>query len=214
MITTATSPIIPNLRHNRLLQGMIAVYAVVWVVAAIAPFNRFDWLLENLLVFVFVGTLAATYRRFQFSDLSYILITLFLCLHAVGAHYTYSEAPIGHWVKEALSLERNHYDRVVHLSFGLLMAYPMYELVLRAARARGGAVHLLTFTCMVSWSTAYEVVEWVVAEIVDPDAALAYLGTQGDVFDAQKDTVLAASGTVIALLLTAALSRHAPSGPA
>jgi uncharacterized membrane protein YjdF len=113
------------------LQILATVYGVIWLATAIAPVNRFDWFLENLLVFAFVGLLAATYRAFPLSDLSYTLIAVFLSLHAVGAHYTYSESPMGVWLQEAWDLERNHYDRLVHFVFGLLFCYPLRETILR-----------------------------------------------------------------------------------
>jgi len=112
--------------------------AVVWVYAAIEPFSRRDWLLENLLVFFYCGLLAFTYRRFRFSTLSYLLFTVFMSLHLVGSHYTYAEVPFGFWLQDALGLARNHYDRIVHFSFGLLIAYPLREWLLRVTGVRVG----------------------------------------------------------------------------
>src|SRR3990172_8307112 len=113
MFTTSSMPVRANIAGNRVLQALAAVYGVVWLATAIAPINRFDWFLENLLVFALVGLLAANYRIFPLSDLSYLLITVFLSLHAVGAHYTYSESPVGFWLQETWNLDRNHYDRLV-----------------------------------------------------------------------------------------------------
>src|SRR5262245_65900478 len=84
-----------------------------------------DWLLENMLTFAFVGVLIATYRRFRFSDRAYLLMTVFMVLHAIGGHYTYSLVPAGDWMKDALGLERNQFDRLVHFSFGLLLLRPL-----------------------------------------------------------------------------------------
>jgi putative membrane protein len=99
-----------NFANNRVLHNLAAVYGIIWIAMAIAPTSRFDWFLENLLVFALVGLLVATYRVFPLSDLSYTLIAVFLSLHAVGAHYTYSVPPMGFWLQEAWNLERNHYD--------------------------------------------------------------------------------------------------------
>ena len=197
-----------NFKNNRVLQAIIAIYAIVWLIAAISPTNRFDWLLENLLVFAFVGLLAGTYRRFAFSNLSYGLIAVFLCLHAVGAHYNYSHSPIGFWLQSALDMERNHYDRVIHFLFGLLFSYPLHELARRAGRISGRWCYLVSLALILACSNFYEIVEWAAAEIFDPEAALAFLGTQGDVFDAQKDAALALAGAILGLSLTA-LSRKA-----
>lgn len=208
MFTTAADPARANFAHNRLLQGLTLAYAGWWLALAIAPYNRFDWFLENLLVVMFVGLLAATYRRFPLSDLSYLLISMFLALHAVGAHYTYSEAPVGGWLTELLGWERNHYDRVVHFLFGLLCAYPLRETVMRGCGVTGWRAGLLAFAVMMAFSSAYEMLEWGAAMLLDPEAGMAFLGTQGDVFDAQKDTTLATLGAVIALLLAPLAERR------
>ncbi|HYG45871.1 MAG TPA: DUF2238 domain-containing protein, partial [Bordetella sp.] len=125
-------------RHAYL--GLLAtLYAVLWVALAIEPHDRADWLLENALVLLFGAALLVTRRWFAFSRVSYTLIFLFLCLHAVGAHYTYSLVPYddwwraltGHGLNEALGWRRNHFDRLVHFSYGLLLAYPIREIFLR-----------------------------------------------------------------------------------
>ncbi len=144
--------------------------------------------------------------RFPFSDLSYVLIFIFMCLHAFGAHYTYSEVPLGFWISDALELGRNHYDRWVHFSFGLLVAHPSFEIALRVITPVRKLASLVGFTIIVTISAAYEVIEWCVAQIADPKAALAYTGTQGDVFDAQKDMALAAAGAVLSLLVVTVVS--------
>lgn len=208
MFTTAADPARANFASNRLLQGLTLVYAVWWAALAIAPYNRFDWFLENLLVIVFVGLLAVTYRRFPLSDLSYLLIAVFLALHAVGAHYTYSKAPVGGWMGELLGWERNHYDRAVHFLFGLLCAYPLRETVMRGCAVTGWRAGLLAFAVVMAFSSGYEMLEWGAAMLLDPEAGMAFLGTQGDVFDAQKDTTLATSGAVIALLLAPLAERR------
>ncbi len=209
MITTATSPRQPDFRERRLLHVLIAAVGVWWLVLAIAPRYRYDWCLENILVLAAALYLVASYRRLAMSDLSYLLIAIFTTLHLYGAHYTYSETPLGFWLGEQFGFSRNHYDRVVHFSFGLLLFYPLRELLMRAAKLRGGWSYGLALAICMAISESYELVEWVTAQIVDPEAAMAFLGTQGDVFDAQKDTALAAVGALTALALTAGLSRRA-----
>jgi len=206
MFTTASMRVRANFAGNRMLQVLTAIYGAVWLIMAIAPLDRFDWFLENLLVFAFVGLLAATYRVFPLSDLSYTLIAVFMGLHAVGAHYTYAESPVGFWFQDAWGLERNHYDRVVHFLFGLLFSYPLREVVKRGTGAAGLWCYALGLVSVLSLSSVYEILEWIVAEIVDPDAAFAFLGTQGDVFDAQKDSALAAAGAILGLATIALLS--------
>src|SRR5438874_13679465 len=121
---------------NRFLQIVLICYALFWVVLAIHPVDRSDWFLENLLVFATASVLIPTYRKFQLSNLSYVLILLFLALHAIGAHYTYGKVPIGFWLRDFLHLQRNHFDRVIHFAFGFLLVYPMREFLERCAGAR------------------------------------------------------------------------------
>lgn len=203
MFTTSTMHIRPNFRENRLLQALCVIYGIVWIVTAINPVYPTDWMLENILVVLFVPALVLTYKRFPLSDLSYVLVTLFMSLHAIGAHYTYAETPIGFWMQEWFGFARNHFDRVVHFSFGLLMAYPIREIFLRVAHTRGFFAYYLPFDVTLAFSGAFEIIEMLVALIVSPEAGDAYLGTQGDVWDAQKDMGLAAFGAVICMLATA-----------
>ena len=189
-------------RDNRFLQFLVLWLLGLWVVTAIAPHYRFDWLLENLLVFLYGGILIATYRRFAFSNLSYGLFGVFLSLHLVGAHYTYAETPFGFWLQEALELSRNHYDRIVHFAFGLLIAYPFRELQIRAMGIKREWSYLMVMVTVLGFSGFYEALEGVVAVIVSPELGAAYLGTQGDEWDAQKDTALAFAGSVVAMTVT------------
>lgn len=199
MITTASSKQLTPFRENRLLQVLTGVYAVIWIVAAIDPLFPFDWFLENILVFVYVGIMAATYRKYPFSDLSYLLMAVFLSFHAVGAHYTYSHTPIGFWMQDAFGWERNHYDRVLHFMFGLVMTYPIREMLMRWSGLAGRWLVIGSFAGAMFFSTIYETIEWFAALVVTPKAANAYLGSQGDFFDAQKDEGLTFIGALICL---------------
>jgi putative membrane protein len=208
MITTASSDVRANFRANVLQQALFAAYIAVWIWAAVDPVYPFDWLLENLLTFLAVPLLVSTYSRFPLSDASYVLIFLFACLHAVGSHYTYSEVPVGFWLQSELGLARNHYDRFVHFCFGLLLAYPLREAGLRYGGGARGFATLAALGFVFMGSASFEVVEMFVAMIVDPRAGQAYLGTQGDEWDAQKDMALAALGASLALALTVRLERR------
>lgn len=206
----------PAFRDNRFLHALILWLLALWAITAIEPFNRRDWLLENLLVFIYTALLAATYRRFAFSNLSYALFTVFLSLHLIGAHYTYSETPLGFWLQEAFALERNHYDRIVHFSYGLLCAYPFHEILTRVAGVRRAWSYFLAASMILAFSAFYELIEAVVAMLVDPDLGAAYLGTQGDEWDAQKDSALAFGGAILAMVCTWLAHRAAaerPTGP-
>ena len=186
-------------RDNRRLQGMILWLLILWAITAVEPFNRRDWLLENLLVFIYTALLALTYRRFTFSNLSYALFTVFLSLHLIGAHYTYSETPLGFWLQDWFELQRNHYDRIVHFSYGLLCVYPFREILMRAAAANRSWTYFLAASMILAFSAFYELIEAIVAMLVDPELGAAYLGTQGDEWDAQKDSALALGGAILSM---------------
>lgn len=183
-------------RERRLLQALCTCYALIWVIAAIDPVKRSDWLLENLLVFICVPVLVFTYRRLPLSDSSYVLFFLFLVMHAVGAHYTYAEVPLGYWLKDWLHLERNHYDRIVHFSFGVI-AYPVQEIFVRITKAGGAWASILPAAIVISFSGFFEILEGIIAVLVNPELGAAYLGLQGDVWDAQKDMGLAMLGAAL-----------------
>lgn len=200
-------PMSREFSDNRFLQLLLLWLGGLWIVTAIAPFDRGDWLLENLLVFGYGAWLIASYRRFAFSNLSYGLFGVFLSLHLVGAHYTYAETPFGFWLQDALDLSRNHYDRIVHFSFGLLIAYPFRELLIRVAGVKPQWSYLLAVITVFGFSGFYEALEGVVAVVVSPELGAAYLGTQGDVWDAQKDTALAGFGAIVAMAVTRAMVR-------
>lgn len=182
---------------------LLLAFAAVWTWAAIAPTFRHDWLLENYLVFAFVPVILLTGRYFKLSDLSYTLITIFLMLHVVGSHYTYAEVPFGYDLQRWFGARRNMYDRLVHFSFGLLMAYPMREMFLRVAKTRGVWGYWLPVELVLALSAMFEIFEWLVVVNVEPSAGLAYLGAQGDIWDAEKDMALAGLGAFIAMLVVA-----------
>ena len=190
------------LRENRFLQLIIVGYAVIWIAMAIAPRDWPTWLLENILVAIAIGVFAISYRRFAFSNLSYLLIALFLALHAIGAHTGYLHAPIGAWLRDIFELRRNPYDRVIHSAFGLLLAYPLRELLVRTGGIGGWAANWLPVILVLAASTCFEVIESVIGEMVSPGNGLAWLGAQGDEWDAQLDMGVALLGAATAMLIT------------
>lgn len=188
-------------RSNLPLQGLIVWLTVLWIITAIDPFNRRDWLLENLLIFIYAALLIVTYRRFAFTNLSYMLFGLFISLHLVGAHYTYTEMPLGLWLQDTFDHTRNHYDRIVHFSYGLLNAYPFRDIFMRAAGVRLSWSYFLPVVGVLAFSGFYEFLEAGVTYIVSPELGDIYLGAQGDIWDAEKDAFLAFSGAIITMTI-------------
>ncbi len=200
--------------HHRYALVLVAIYAVLFAALAIQPHYLADWLLENVIALAFVALLVATRNWLPLSRVSYTLIFLFLCLHTIGAHYTYSEVPYDRWIRsltgwspnEAFGWQRNHYDRFVHFCYGLLMAYPIREFFLRVADARGFWGYFLPLDVTLSTSFLYELIEWGAATLLGGELGMAYLGTQGDVWDAHKDMALAALGALLAMSITALIN--------
>lgn len=202
----------PPLRTVVLVLG--SLFAIEFVLLAIDPIDRATWLLENALVFATAGMLLATGRRFPLSRLSYTLIFAFLCLHEIGSHYSYSLVPYDEWsrsllgfsLNESLGFERNHFDRAIHFSYGLLLAYPVREFYVRVVDARGAWGYVLPLGFVMSTSMVYELIEWGAASVFGGELGDAYLGSQGDIWDAQKDMALAALGGAISMGLTLAVN--------
>src|SRR5437016_11359419 len=188
-------------QQNKFVSGLAALCAVVWVLAAIHPVDRQAWILENLLVVLFVATLAFAHRRLQLSNTSYIFIALFVILHTIGAHYTYAKMPIGLWAKDFFGFSRNHADRVAHFGFGFFLAFPVRELLLRFGGIRRGWSFWLPPAIILAISGFFEILEGIIAQIVRPDLGIAYLGTQGDIWDAQKDMAAAFLGAILTAVL-------------
>jgi putative membrane protein len=200
--------------HHRYLLILAFLFFVEWIMLAIDPLYRKDWALENVLVVVFVILLAGSYKHLLLSRVSYTLIFIFLCLHEVGSHYTYAEVPYDQWfmsltgetLNGMLGWERNNFDRVIHFCYGLLLAYPVREIFLRVADVRGFWGYFLPLDLTMSTSMMYELIEWGAAVLVGGDLGMAYLGTQGDVWDGHKDMALASLGALIAMIITALLN--------
>jgi len=200
--------------HRHYLLILAALFSVWSIAMGIAPLHRNPWLLENALALAGVAFLAVFHRRLLFSRVSYTLIFGFMCLHQVGAHYTYSEVPYDVWFERLtgrtfnslFGWERNNFDRVVHFSYGLLLAYPVREIFLRVVNVRGFWGYFLPLDLTMSTSMLFELLEWATSVAFGGDLGQAYLGTQGDEWDAHKDMALASLGAVIAMGITAALN--------
>lgn len=200
--------------HRRYFLILSAVYGVVWLVLAIDPRSRPDWALENVLVGAAAIILFLSYKRLLLSRISYTLIFVFMCMHALGAHWTYSHVPYdaafaaltGVSFNDLMGWERNQYDRLVHFAYGLLLAYPIRELFLRIADVKGFWGYFLPVVLTMASSMFYELVEWLAAEVFGGELGMAFVGAQGDIWDAQKDMWLATLGALIAMGLTAAIN--------
>jgi putative membrane protein len=192
-----------NSTDARLPLALLAAVAIALAVSAIGPYDRLTWWLEALPVLIVVPLLAATYARFPLTPLAYWLIAIHALILLLGAHYTYARVPLGFWMQDAFGFERNHYDRIGHLMQGFGPAIVIRELLLRTSPLVPGKwLFTLVLFSVLGVSATYEFTEWWAA-LAGGEAAGAFLGTQGDVWDTQWDMFLAGCGAVASQLLLA-----------
>ncbi|MEN9527301.1 MAG: hypothetical protein RLY56_1252 [Pseudomonadota bacterium] len=188
------------MKRELAIRLMSGAFVVIWAVLAIAPVDRATWWLENVLIFATVAVLISIRNVMPLSLASYVLLFIFLTIHAVGAHYTYSLVPIDD-VTALLGANRNHYDRLVHFCYGLCLVLPLRELLMLHAKVRGFWSYFLPLDLVMSTSLLYELLEWAAAVVFGGGLGATFLGTQGDEWDAHRDMLMAAFGGLIATLL-------------
>ncbi len=192
--------------------AFLAIYAVLFTVLAFSPYDRPTWFVENLTVWIIVGVLGVLYARgVRFSNMAYGLMFVLIYLHTIGGHYTFALVPFG-WVTETFGFARNHFDRIAHFSVGFY-AFAIAELldVRKSVNSRWVLVTYPIFA-IATIAMGYELVEWIYAAVAAPEAGAAYLGSQGDIWDAQKDMLADTLGALFAVGLYAILRRPTPTG--
>jgi putative membrane protein len=185
----------------RLPETLAAVFVVYFAVLAIDPVSRTVWIAEVIPVVIVFGLLVLTHRRFRFSDTAYVLMAVWLFWHTLGGHYTFANVPFD-WVSELIGAERNHFDRIGHFTVGFY-AYPTVEWLLRRRHCRYLAANLFGLLLIMGVAAGYEIIEWWYAVLEGGDAGLEFLGSQGDIWDAQKDMLADTLGAIFALALYA-----------
>lgn len=200
---------------NRSCFGVLmALFVVLFAVLAVAPREPVTWAMENAVAVLFVLALWVTRRWFRFSRSAYVMMFSFLALHEIGAHYTYSHVPYDQTVHTLLGFspdalmgwQRNQYDRFLHLLYGVLLVLPLSELCREWGGLRRFGAALFAFSLILASSLLYELIEWGAAVVLG-DGSTAFLGTQGDPWDAQKDMALATVGALATLLIAALVRR-------
>ncbi len=179
---------------------LLGVYGLVFTVCAIGPYDRAVWWAENIPVLLVVGAILALSRIHSFSNSSYALMAVFILLHTIGGHYTFERVPFD-WFSELFGFERNHYDRIAHFSVGFY-AYPLAEwMVTRRLVRTGWIVALFPLFAIIAVAGVYEIFEWQYAVSADASAGIAVLGSQGDIWDAQKDILADTLGALSVIAL-------------
>lgn len=188
-------------RERRELWVLVAIVLAVTAWSAVRPYHMADYVLELATPIGGLVLLVATARWYRFTPLAYRLMFLEGIILLVGAHYTHERVPLFDWLKEPLGWERNHYDRFAHFAVGFLLAIPFRELLVRYAGVRGRTASVLAAISVMALACAYEISEWWIAAAASPELGAAYLGSQGDVWDAQKDMLLDSLGGIAGVLL-------------
>lgn len=186
--------------EHKTAKFLFVLYIIVFTICAFSPYNRAVWWAENIPIVLIVLILLLMYRYFQFSPLSYILMSVLIIMHTIGGHFTFERVPFD-FINDLLGSSRNQYDRFAHFSVGFY-AYPIAEFLWKKNLVRSKTV-LILFPILAIFSVAavYEIIEWLYAVAADPEAGLAMLGSQGDIWDAQKDMLADGSGAIASMLL-------------
>jgi putative membrane protein len=191
----------PQTQRRMFPIALFAAYVIVFILLGIAPYDRGTWWAENIPIVVLAGALAVLYvRGVRLSNLAYLLASVLLFMHTVGGHYTFERVPFG-WVTRAFGFERNHYDRVAHFAVGFY-AFALAELLItRKLVNRSWIAYLFGIFCIGTVAALYEIIEWIYAALAGGSAGAAFLGSQGDIWDAQKDMLADISGALFAIVI-------------
>lgn len=213
----ASNPASKLASRSRYVLVLLLLFLAATARSGIGAHYPQDWILENSITLVTLAPVFIWRKQLIaiLSPASWTFVFIFLCIHELGAHWTYSEVPWREWWTALTGHNfppgsRNHFDRMVHFLYGLLLTLPLRELVVATSPLKRGFWSYFTpFSIIMSTSMLYELVEWVAAEILGGDLGQAYNGTQGDVWDPQKDMALATLGGLIAILAIWIVSKRA-----
>jgi putative membrane protein len=181
---------------------------VVVCIATVAnpPAGRISWLLEVGPGLAGIIILLVLYKRFPMSHMVYVCVFLHIFILIYGGYYTYAETPLGNWAKEAFGFSRNHYDRIGHIALGVFPAFIIREVLLRKTPLqRGGWLYFIIISIVLAVAAFWELLEWWVALLAASDVGTAFLGSQGDIWDAQWDMLLALVGAMVVLPILSGL---------
>lgn len=184
---------------------LASLFILLSIWSGIEPASRDVWIAEVIPVFGVFFALLFTYRKFQFSHLAYALMSLWLYMHTIGAHYTFAEVPFD-FVNNLIGSERNQFDRIAHYIIGFY-AYPMAEWLTRKKLCGKILASLFGLFFIMSVAASYEIIEWIYAVVEGGDAGIEFLGSQGDIWDAQKDMLADTLGAITSLIIFLIVNR-------
>jgi putative membrane protein len=187
------------MKSTSTLLGLTIFYAIVFLFSALEPSSRAVWFAEIVPAIGILIAIWALSIRYQFSNTAYVLMFIWLCLHTIGAKYTFAEVPFD-WFNNLIGSERNNFDRVAHFSIGLY-AYPIAEYLINKKKISANFASWFALFAIMSLAAGYEIIEWWYAAIAGGDEGIAFLGSQGDIWDAQKDMLCDTMGAIVSLFL-------------
>lgn len=185
----------------KILIVLSLLYGIVFLFSVIEPVSRAVWFAEIIPVLIILGLIVFASTRFRFSNTAYILMFIWLGLHTIGAKYTFAEVPF-EWFNDLIGSQRNNFDRLAHFSIGLY-AYPICEYLLRRHTIKPTIAFSYALFALMALAAGYEIIEWWYAELAGGDEGIAFLGSQGDIWDAQKDMMMDTLGALTSLALLA-----------
>ncbi len=183
-------------------KALVVIFLLFWLALAVDPVDRGIWVLENILVVTVFPVVLWLDHRYNFNNLTYLSLTVFVILHLFGAHLTYNAMSYFTWCSDLFGWERNYYDQLIHMLFGLLVFVPFFEIFYHQGVSRRLS-YLIAFLFIAGVGAGYEVLEWITMEVfcAEPAEVCSHEVTQGDLWDAQKDMAYAQMGALIALFL-------------
>lgn len=203
-MSSTNSTVLP-FKNNRTLLILTLIYGVLFIFSAIEPSSRAVWVAEIVPAVLILGGIYTLSQQFRFSDTAYVMMFIWLALHTIGAKYTFAEVPFD-WFNQLIGSERNNFDRVAHFSIGLY-AYPIAEYLIRNKHCKPVLAGFFGLFAIMSVAAGYEIIEWWYAAVAGGDEGIAFLGSQGDIWDAQKDMLCDTLGAITSLCIMIAQSR-------
>ena len=199
---------------TRLPVFLFALYLLEFVLLAIHPTSRTTWISENLTVVCIVTPLVWMYLKgIRFSNAAYLFMSVLIFLHTIGGHYTFSLVPFG-WISDLIGAERNHFDRIAHFSVGFYAWALMEFAETRRLSTRRAFSFVFAVAMIFAVASLFEIVEWLYAASASPTAGAEFLGSQGDIWDAQKDMLADGLGALLAAAAYALVHRRGFPAPA
>ncbi|MBK7763163.1 MAG: DUF2238 domain-containing protein [Bacteroidetes bacterium] len=185
---------------NAFIYRLVIAFSLLWLLSFAFTHDRTNWIIENLLVILLTPVILINLASLRVRRITYYCLFTFGALHILGSQFAYSSVPLGDWLQAAYSLHRNPYDRIVHFSFGFLIAFPLLEVLVQKWMVTSWRKYIMPIEIILSLSAFFELIEWCIGGVLMPSSVKTYVGTQGDVWDAQKDMALALLGAALTML--------------